>query len=77
MPELMLPVIFITTEISIKEKSSFFMWMRTPSILSKSKKSEAPNKPTKNFSVLSKYHMEIKPGLVDCCDKIRPINEKA
>lgn len=41
------------------------------------KKSEAPNKPTKNFSVLSKYHMEIKPGLVDCCDKIRPINEKA
>lgn len=42
------------------------------------KKGEAPNKPTKNFNVLSKYHMEIKPGLVvDCCDKIRPINEKA
>ena len=28
------------------------------------KKGEAPNKPTKNFNVLSKYHMEIKPGLV-------------
>lgn len=42
------------------------------------KKGEAPNKPTKNFNVLSKYHMEIKPGLVvDCCDKMRPINEKA
>lgn len=42
------------------------------------KKGEAPNKPTKNFNVLSKYHMEIKPGLVvDCCDKIRSINEKA
>ena len=47
-----------------------------PFILSKSKKGEAPNKPTKNFNVLSKYHMEIKLGLVDCCDKIRPINEK-
>ena len=42
------------------------------------KKGEAPNKPTKNFNVLSKYHMEIIPGLVvDCCDKMRPINEKA
>ena len=37
-----------------------------------------PNKPTKNFNVLLKYNMEIKPGLVvDCCDKIRPINDKA
>ena len=42
------------------------------------KKGIAPNKPTKNFNVLSKYHMEIKPGLViDCTDKIRPINEFA
>ena len=42
------------------------------------KKGEAPNKGTKNFNVLSKYHNEIKPGLVvDCYDKIRPINEKA
>ena len=42
------------------------------------KKGEMPNKPTKNFNVLSKYNMEIKPGLVvDCCDKIRPINDKA
>lgn len=40
------------------------------------KKGLAPNKPTKNFRVLSKYQMEIKPGLViDCTDKIRPINE--
>ena len=42
------------------------------------KKGIAPNKPTKNFNVLSKYQMEIKPGLViDCTDKIRPINELA
>ena len=42
------------------------------------KKGETPNKPTKNFNVLLKYNMEIKPGLVvDCCDKIRPINDKA
>ena len=42
------------------------------------KKGIAPNKPTKNFDVLSKYRMEIKPGLViDCADKIRPINEAA
>ena len=42
------------------------------------KKGIAPNKPTKNFDVLSKYKMEIKPGLViDCTDKIRPINEAA
>jgi hypothetical protein len=42
------------------------------------KKSVSPVKPTKNFSVLSKFNMEIKTGLViDTCDKIRPINEKA
>ena len=41
------------------------------------KKSISPVKPTKNFSVLSKYNKEIKTGLViDTCDKIRPINEK-
>ena len=42
------------------------------------KKNESPNKPTKNFSVLEKYKMEIKPGLVVCgTDRIRPINDKA
>ena len=42
------------------------------------KKNESPNKPTKNFSVLEKYKMEIKPGLVICStDRIRPINDKA
>lgn len=38
----------------------------------------SPDKPTRNFSVLSKYHMEIAPGLVICnCEKIRPVNEEA
>ena len=42
------------------------------------KKGVAPNKPTKNFSVLKKYDQDIQPGLViDTCDKIRPINEEA
>ena len=42
------------------------------------KKGINPTKPTKNFSVLEKYKMNIKPGLViDTCDKIRAINEKA
>lgn len=42
------------------------------------KKGIAPTKPTKNFKVLSKYGMNIKPGLViDNTDKIRPINDKA
>ncbi len=42
------------------------------------KKGILPNKPTKNFNVLKKYNMEIKPGLViDCTDKIRPINDNA
>ena len=42
------------------------------------KKSENPTKPNKNFSVLSKYGLEIKPGLIiDTCDKIRPVNDKA
>ncbi len=42
------------------------------------KKGIFPNKPTKNFNVLKKYNMEIKPGLViDCTDKIRPINDDA
>lgn len=42
------------------------------------KKGISPTKPTKNFNVLSKFKMEIKVGLViDTCDKIRPINEKA
>lgn len=38
----------------------------------------APSNPTKNFSALSKYHLNIEPGLViSNCDKIRPINEEA
>ena len=42
------------------------------------KKSMNPSSPTKNFSVLKKYHQPIKPGLViDTCEKIRPINEDA
>lgn len=42
------------------------------------KKGLAPTKPTKNFDVLNKYKLNVKPGLViDSCDKIRPINEKA
>lgn len=42
------------------------------------KKGVAPTKPTKNFDVLEKYKLNIKPGLIiDSCEKIRPINEKA
>lgn len=42
------------------------------------KKSSSPSKPTKNFDVLGKYKMNIRPGLViDTCDRIRAINEKA
>lgn len=42
------------------------------------KKSAAPSKPTKNFDVLEKFKLNIEPGLViDTCDRIRPINEKA
>ncbi len=38
----------------------------------------APAKPTRNFSVLSKYHLPVSPGLVICnCEKIRPVNEQA
>ena len=42
------------------------------------KKSISPTKPTKNFNVLEKFKLDIKPGFViDTCDKIRAINEKA
>ncbi|MCR5150792.1 MAG: ATP-binding protein [Clostridiales bacterium] len=42
------------------------------------KKGINPTKPNKNFKVLEKYKMNIKPGLIiDSCDKIRPINENA
>jgi len=35
-----------------------------------------PQKPARNFSVLSKYKMQIKPGIIiDCSDKIMPVNE--
>lgn len=38
----------------------------------------APSKPTKNFPVLSKYKLNIAPGLViSNTDKIRPVNEEA
>ena len=40
------------------------------------KKSDSPGKPARNFSVLSKYQMEIGTGLViDTCDRMRPLNE--
>ena len=42
------------------------------------KKSTSPAKPTRNFNALEKYHLRIMPGLViDTCDKIRAIDEKA
>lgn len=42
------------------------------------KKNASPTKATKNFDVLLKYKLNIKQGLViDTCDKIRAINEKA
>lgn len=42
------------------------------------KKGITPTKPTKNFNVLQKYQLNIKPGLViDNCERIRPINENA
>ncbi len=42
------------------------------------KKGINPTKPNKNFNVLEKYKMNIKPGLIiDSCDKIRPVNENA
>ena len=42
------------------------------------KTSTSPVKPTKNFDVLGKYNLNVMPGLViDTCDRIRPINEKA
>ena len=42
------------------------------------KKSSSPKNPTRNFSVLKKYEMEIEAGLIiDTCDKIRPFNDFA
>ena len=42
------------------------------------KTGSSPKNPTRNFTALNKYNMEIKPGLViDTCDRIRPINEMA
>lgn len=42
------------------------------------KKGIAPTRPTKNFNVLAKYKLNIELGLViDNCDRIRAINEKA
>lgn len=42
------------------------------------KTGSTPKKPTKNYSVLKKYKLEIRNGLViDTCDKIRPVNEDA
>lgn len=40
------------------------------------KKGLAPSKPNRTFSVLNKYKMPIKTGLViDCCDRMRPLDE--
>ena len=40
------------------------------------KKSKSPNHPDKNFSVLNKFNMNIKPGLVIClADELMPINK--
>ena len=42
------------------------------------KTGSSPKNPTRNFSVLQKYHMPVKSGLIlDTCDKIRPVNELA
>ena len=42
------------------------------------KKSDSPKKPTRNFSALEKYHMNIGTGLIiDTCDRMRPLNENA
>ena len=42
------------------------------------KTGSTPKKPTKNYSVLKNYKLEIRNGLViDTCDKIRPVNEDA
>ncbi len=42
------------------------------------KKSDSPKKPTRNFRVLEKYHMNIGTGLIiDTCDRMRPLNENA
>lgn len=42
------------------------------------KKGLNPPRATKNFDVLKKYKLNIKPGLIiDTCDKIRPLNENA
>ena len=40
------------------------------------KKNKSPNHPDKNFSVLNKFNMNIKPGLVIClADELMPINK--
>lgn len=40
------------------------------------KKSKDPSKPDKNFNVLNKFGLNVKPGLVICmCDEIVPINK--
>ena len=42
------------------------------------KTGSTPKNPTKNYSVLKKYKLEIRQGLViDTCDKMRPVNEEA
>ena len=41
------------------------------------KKNKSPNHPDKNFSVLNKFNMNIKPGLVIClADELMPINKE-
>ena len=39
------------------------------------KKSSDPNSPDKNFNALSKFGLEVRPGLVLClCDEVKPLN---
>lgn len=39
------------------------------------KKSSDPNSPDKNFNVLSKFGLEVHPGIVLClCDEVKPLN---
>lgn len=42
------------------------------------KKNPAPKNATRNFSVLEKFEMPVRPGLlINCSDKIRPVGDKA
>ena len=63
----------------IDQKEIDLLYVRQNSIYPMEvKKSSSPKNPTKNYSVLKKYKLEIRQGLViDTCDKMRPVNEEA